>query len=87
MADKEKQQQWTEVTLRIPENLKDILEQAATLEGTDLQGLVIQYLEQGVEQIMPKIKREQYFAHLREVMEEHNVPAETIKTLEDNFEY
>lgn len=87
MANTEKQQQLIEVTLRLPENLNDMLEQAAVLEGTDYQGMVIQYLEQGIEQIMPKLKREQYFAHLREVMEEHNVPVETIKTLEDNFEY
>lgn len=87
MTSDEKHQKLTEMTLSLPENLKDILEQAAAMEGTDLNAMIIQYLEQGVEVIMPKLKREKYFAHLREVMSEHNVPAEAIKTLEDNFEY
>lgn len=87
MTGSEKQQELTELTLTLPESLRDILEQAAAMEGTGLQEIIIRYLEQGVDQVMPKLKREKYFSHLREVMTEHNVPAETIKTLEDNFEY
>lgn len=87
MTPTEKQQDQTELSISLPVNLKEVLDQAAVMEGVDLQSLIIRYLEEGVEQIMPKLKREKYFNHLRQVMAEHNVPLETIKTLEDNFEY
>ncbi|WP_028585429.1 hypothetical protein [Desulfogranum mediterraneum] len=77
----------TEFTITIPAEVKEQLREIAVLQHRKLQELVLDFLEQGIHEAMPQLKREHYFKHLREVLKGHNVPKETIDTLEDNFTF
>lgn len=84
---KDKTSKMTTLTLSIPLELKENLQELAVMAKKDLEGLAVGYLEEGVYEAMPKLKKERYFRHLREVLKKHDVPTETLDTLEDNFVY
>lgn len=84
---KDKTSNMTVLTLTIPVELNNYLQELASMANSDLEGLAVGFLEEGVHKAMPKLKKEHYFKHLREVLKKHNVPAETLDTLEDNFVY
>jgi predicted transcriptional regulator len=76
-----------ELTIKLPVELSDKLQDIASVEGTDLQLLIKRYLEEGILQSMPEVKRKSFFGHIKEIMRKHNVPPEVIDEIEDKFTY
>lgn len=82
-----KEQAQVAVTVNLSAALHQHLQDLATIKRSDINKLASSYIEERIEQDLPMLRRKQYFAHLKEVLHEHNVPHATIETLEDNFLY
>lgn len=77
----------TTITLELPVNLLDHLKEAAVLEGTEYQDVIICYAQQGVINSTAEIKRKRFAEHAKEVLEKHGVPPNAISDIFSKFIY
>ena len=75
------------VTINMRVEMKKNLQELAVIKGMNVNQLVNKYIGEQMEQDMPMLRRKEYFDHLKEVLKKHNVPDETMETLEANFLY
>lgn len=78
-----KEDERTTVTLEMPTVLLRQLEEAATLQGTDYQEMLLCFLRDGLGARNFKVKREQFVQHIREILAKHGVKPTDIE--EDVF--
>jgi len=75
------------VVINVTAEMNKQLLELAVIKGMDVDQLVHKYLGEQIEKDLPMLRRKEYFDHLKTVMKKHNIPDETMKTLEANFLY
>lgn len=77
----------TQLTLKIPVDLLGQLQEAADLAKTDVHSLLLCYAQQGLTNSSAQLKRQQFLAHAKDVLEEHGVHDKTIEEIFGKFPY
>ncbi len=77
----------TAVTVAIPADLLEQLQEAATVAGTDYQSLLLCYARQGLINSGAQLKRGQFVEHVKEVLEKHGVQTNVIEEIFSKFLY
>ncbi len=68
----------TSVTLEMPVVLVEKLQEAAALDGTDYRAIINCYIEQGLSNSMPEVKRLQFKEHVKEIMEKQGIQTKSV---------
>jgi selenophosphate synthetase-related protein len=76
-----------EMTIRLSGEMAHNLRAIAAFNDLEVQTLLVNYAEAGIGHDLLKLKRKQFYEHVKEVLEEHKVPAEAIAKLEEKFEW
>ena len=71
----------TSITMEIPVNLLDQLQEAAALAGTDYRALLICYAREGLINSGAQLKRGLFVEHVRDVLEKHGVKTNAIEDI------
>ena len=71
--------------LKMPVELYEDLKFVSNFCGRDQEYLVNCYIANGLTRIMSKIRMEKFLAHAKEVLSNHDVPAETVEQIVEKF--
>ncbi len=74
-----------DVCLKLPVQLADALKEVVVATGMSQEELITHYVIEGVAHAMPKVKRELFFSHTKEILKKHNVPADAVEEIVDKF--
>ncbi len=77
----------TSITMEIPANLLDQLQEAAALAGTDYRALLICYAREGLISSGAQLKLGQFTEHVRAVLEKHGIQANAIEEISKKILY
>ena len=70
-----------ELSITIPTDLLDKLNEIASIHKSDLQQQIVAYMNAGVQNDIPIVKHEHLIKHAKEVLEQHGVPTTDIDTI------
>ena len=85
--DTHKDQEKKELTIQLPADVVDKLHDIASVNDTDIQAIIGDYVNDGIHQSTPEVRKKCFFNHVKEVMKKHNVPQEAIEEIKDKFTY
>ncbi len=75
------------VTIDVPTDLLERVQEAASLEGTEYQSLMTCYIQEGVQNSKGDVKRLQFAEQARRVLEKHGVKDNAIEEIFKIFPY
>jgi hypothetical protein len=75
------------VTLDIPADLLEQVQEAANLDGTSYQSLMVCYVQQGLQDSKGDVKRMQFSEQAKKILEKHGVHDNAIEEIFANFQY
>ncbi len=77
----------TNITLEVPTAVLQDIKKIAEMDGTDPKTIARGYIEEGVKNDQTKTKLKHFTDHVKEVLEQHNVPADAIEEIYTKFLY
>ena len=75
------------LTVQIPVEVMDDLQEIATASKADIHDLIIDYVQEGIVQALPLVKRENFFSSVKGRLRRNNRPEDAIETFEEKFTF
>lgn len=75
------------VTIDLPLDLHEQLQEIMVVKKCDLHSLILHYLKEGIGEDLMKAKQKRFQRHAEEVMKAHAMPAPVIAEIVEKFDF
>ena len=76
-----------DMCIKLPAELMRGLDEVIETTGKTQEELITQYVAEGIAKATPKVRRQLFLKHTKDILKKHNVPDEVADEIDEKFSY